>query len=143
MLKSIPKESIPKFMNSLFHQMSLFMLNAHLCCRYLEGELKPFLIINLSGNHKDGLILTLMDETTFDLSEFYSNVKVSMLTMRKETWHIIQKEIVKILQKLPLNDIAYQDLLSVLQSSSIFIEIGEDFSNSSPQLYQNLIKLLS
>ena len=57
-----------------------------------------------------------------------------MLVLRKEIWDVIQKKVAKIYRKTQIQDMGYYDLLSLLQFTSKFIEIGEDFSYSSSQM---------
>jgi len=83
------------------------------------------------GHQKDGLTLELGDKATHDISSFYSSIKMSMLVLRKEIWDVIQKKVAKIYKKTQSQDMGYYDLLSLMQFSSKFIEIGEDFSYST------------
>jgi len=84
----------------------------------------------LLGHKKDELTLELEDKTIYDLSEFYSSLKMNMLVLRKEIWEIIQKKVAKIYRKTQTQDMGYYDLLSLMKFSSKFIEIGEEFSYS-------------
>jgi len=118
-LKTIPKDSIVKFLNRVYHEMSGLMFNTHLCCRYLEGY------------QKESMTLVVDAENTYDLTEYYSSLKLSVLTARKAMWQNIQKKIVKIFSEVRFDDLSYNDLLNLIHYCNNFVEIGEDFSQSS------------
>ena len=99
--------------------MSGLMFNTHLCCRYLEGY------------QKESMTLVVDEENTYDLTEYYNSLKLSVLTARKDMWQTIQKKIVKIFSEVRFDDIAYPDLLNLIHYCNTFVEIGEDFSQSS------------
>lgn len=67
---------------------------------------------------------------SYSLEEFYTTLKTAFLALRKDIWEIIQKKIVKILGKAHINEMGYHEIITFLQFSGIFVEIGEDFSLS-------------
>lgn len=90
--------------------------------------------ITAKGHQKDELIVTLEETVTYPLKDFYLGVKMSILTMRKEIWNIIQKKIAKVFGQAQVHGMGYYDLVSMLKFCNIFVDIGEDYSHCSSKM---------
>jgi len=78
--------------------------------------------------------VVLEDKTTHQLSEYLNKLKKALLKQRKGLWQIIQKKVSKLFLKQQICEFSYNDLVTFLEYCNTFIEIGQDFSNSSSKM---------
>lgn len=90
------------------------------------------------NNKKDkamaNIEIVLEDKTRYNLREYFSTLAATTLKLRKVIWQTIQKKVAKLLVSTHICEFSYNELVDFMEFCNIFVEIGEDFSNSSSKL---------
>ena len=121
--KGLSRDNYPKFISRVFYETSMVMYNIDLCSKYLEEK----------ANDKMEVILE--NRTVYSLEEYLIQLKNVLSKQKKNIWQMIQKKVSKLFIKSQICEFSYPDLIAFLEHCNSFIEIGQDFSNSSSKMY--------
>jgi len=120
--KGLSRDNYPKFFSRVFYETSMVMYNIDLCYKYLEEK----------ANDKMEVILE--NRTVYSLEEYLIQLKNALSKQKKNIWQTIQKKVSKLFIKSQICEFSYPDLIAFLEHCNAFIEIGQDFSNSSSKM---------
>lgn len=85
----------------------------------------------------------LENRTVYSLEEYLIQLKNALSKQKKNIWQMIQKKVSKLFIKSQLCEFSYPDLIAFLEHCNSFIEIGQDFSNSSSKIMrESILQLL-
>jgi len=76
----------------------------------------------------------LEDRTIYSMEDYLNQLRAVLTKQKKNIWQMVQKKVSKLFVKSQICEFSYPDLIVFLEYCNSFIEIGQDFSNSSSKM---------